>query len=83
MLDVHQQLHTLVSATPLGEVLDGVGSTHCEVFYKCYLNDFVRSVHKCSHKYAEKEYEVRCMLVNTKYFLKINAILYLSQTAHC
>ena len=42
-------------------MLEGIDEKDCEEFYKNYLNDFVRSVHKCNHKqtkYAHSEYKV-------------------------
>ena len=47
---VHAQVCESLSDTELGEVLNGVGEEDCEQFYRWYLNDFVRTVHKSKHK---------------------------------
>ena len=59
---VHRQLCSLVSDTPLGDVLTSVqDGGQCEELYRRYLHDFVRSVHKCSRKMEQtinNEYQV-------------------------
>ncbi len=55
-----------VKQTPVGRVLNLVYQCDCEDFYKKYLHDFVRIVHRCNHTKPEKnvqenesrEYEV-------------------------
>ena len=45
----------------VGEVLSSVQDDYCEDFYKYYLHDFVRNVHKSQSKkqeQAETEYSV-------------------------
>lgn len=61
----HQQLCELVQDTPVGAVLESVHSEDFEEFYKFYLHDFVKSVHKCNHKRMEhNSMELRvCMLL--------------------
>ena len=60
---LHQQLCELVKDQPLGEILAHVPEGgQCEKMYRCYLYDFVRSTHKCTHKQketVEHEYKVR------------------------
>ena len=59
---IHRQLCKLVSVTSLGEILIGVQEDgQCEELYRRYIHDFVRSVHKCTHKQNETvthEYKV-------------------------
>ena len=59
---LHRKLCALVSDTPLGIVLLSVrDEEQCDELYKRYLHDFVRSVHKCTHKTEEivtLEYQV-------------------------
>ena len=45
-----QQLAVLVIDSDLGETLQSVHEDDCEEMYRRYLHDFVRSVHRCSHK---------------------------------
>ena len=57
----HVHLCEFILATPIGVILESVDEENCEEFYRCYLHDFVRSVHKCNHRKAEhdsKEYQV-------------------------
>ena len=59
---VHRQLCSLVSDTPLGDVLTSVQDGGlCVELYRRYLHDYVHSVHKCSHKMEQtikNEYQV-------------------------
>ena len=59
---VHKELCALVSDTPVGCVLLSINDEkQCEELYRCYLHDFVHSVHKCTHKMKENikvEYKV-------------------------
>ena len=58
----HKQLCAAVEPTPIGEILVSVDGVECEEFYRNYLHDFIRLVHKCNHKdreYELQEYEVR------------------------
>ena len=59
---IHRQLCKLVSDTSLGEILISVQEDgQCEELYRRYIHDFVRSVHKCTHKQNETvkhEYKV-------------------------
>ena len=59
---IHRQLCKLVSDTSLGEILMSVQEDgQCEELYRRYIHDFVRSVHKCTHKQNETvkhEYKV-------------------------
>ncbi len=56
-----------VKQTPVGRVLNLVCQYDYEDFYKKYLHDFVRIVHRCNHtkpeknvqEYESREYEVR------------------------
>ena len=50
--------------TELGQVLDEVAEEDCEQFYGFYLHDFVRYVHKSSHrdKLGDMEYKVVTVL---------------------
>ena len=61
---LHRQLCGLVSVTPLGEILMSVQDDgQCEELYRRYIHDFVRSMHKCTHKTDETvqlEYQVTC-----------------------
>ena len=67
---LHQQLCVLVEDKPLGEILARVPEGgQCEEMYRRYLYDFVRSVHKCTHKQKETvdhEYKV-CLYVLRKH----------------
>ena len=58
---LYRQLCDLVEPTPVGEVLKQVDERDCEDFYKNYLHDFVRMVHRChqnNQDYEIQEYEV-------------------------
>ena len=59
---MHRQLSLLASDSPLGDVLLSVqDGGECEELYRRYLHDFVRSVHKCTHKMEKNvqlEYKV-------------------------
>ena len=58
---LYRQLCDSVEPTPVGEVLKQVDTSDCEDFYKSYLHDFVRIVHRCHQKkqeYEIQEYEV-------------------------
>ena len=57
----HNQLCEFIQTTPVGTVLESVDTENYEEFYKFYLHDFVRSVHRCKHRNAEHddmEYQV-------------------------
>ena len=59
---LHQQLIVLVQDTAVGETLSSVSEEDCEEMYQRYLHDFVRIVHKCTHKEPQtvtSEYKVR------------------------
>ena len=49
----HEQLYEFIRDTPVGVVLEAVGSDNCEEFYKLYLHDFVMSVHRCKHNSSD------------------------------
>ena len=51
----HIQLCEFIQTTPVGAVLESVDTENCEEFYKFYLHDFVKSVHKCKHENAEHD----------------------------
>ena len=55
---LQKQLCDSIEPTPVGGVLRAVNQEDCEDFYKKYLNDFVRIVHRCNHNYVSQEYEV-------------------------
>ena len=57
---MHRQLCASLESIPLCEVLKKVDSSDCGDFYKFYLYDFVRLVHKSVHKESEEltEYQV-------------------------
>lgn len=62
---LHKQLCLGMEVTPVGEVLSKVKEDQCEDFYKKYLNDFVKLVHKCSKKRRDceiQEYKVILIL---------------------
>jgi hypothetical protein len=58
---LHKQLCEAIHQMEVGEVLISVGDEYCEEFYKYYLHDFVRNVHKSQNKkqeHVETEYNV-------------------------
>ena len=64
---MHQQLIKLVQGTAMGKTLLSVSEEDCEEMFQRYLHDFVRIVHKCSHKGQEivsKEYKVRLRYIS-------------------
>lgn len=79
----HKQLCAAVEPTPIGEILVSVEGTECEEFYRNYLHDFIRLVHKCNHKdreYEIQEYEVRKLFTfNLRLMLVRMLGLYLEQ----
>ena len=57
----HKQLCEYIHSTPVGTVLKSVSTKNSEEFYKFYLHDFVKSVHKSNHRnleHDEMEYQV-------------------------
>ena len=59
---MHQKLIELVQGTAVGKTLSSASEEDCGEMYQRYLSDFVKIVHKCSHKEKEivsKEYKVR------------------------
>ena len=57
---MHKQLGISVKHTPVGRVLEQVDQCDYKDFYKKYLHDFVRIVHRCNHTKPEQkiqEYE--------------------------
>lgn len=66
---IHSKLCDLVSGTPLGEILMNIDDgSHCEKLYHHYINDFVHSVHKCTHELEEavkNEYQVHTTNTHT------------------
>ena len=63
----------------MGEVLGVVSDADSEDFFKFYLHDFVRIVHKCYHskkqEYETKEYEVRTYSCSTTNLLILFSLL--------
>ena len=62
----------------VGEVLTSVRDDYGEEFYRYYLHDFVRNVHKCQNKkqeQAETEYNVsiaiEIILAKSHYLLEL------------
>ena len=58
---LHKQLCEAIHQMEVGEALSSVQNDYCEDFYKYYLHDFVRNVHKSQNKkqdQAETEYTV-------------------------
>ena len=45
-----KQASSLISQTSLGDVLGSIIEADLDRLYKCYLQDFVRSAHRCYHK---------------------------------
>lgn len=76
---VHKQLGSLVSDSPLGDVLGSVqDGLQCEELFRRYLHDFVRSVHMCTHKMEQSvkdEYKVCCHSVCPKTSYNIGYVL--------
>ena len=59
---VHRHACELLANTGISEVLNRVGEEkHLEDQYRRYLKDYIRSVHKVTHKHSRKEHMVRCM----------------------
>lgn len=61
--DLHKQLCVAVEPTTVGGVLKDVRIQDSDLFYRHYLHDFVRLVHRKQHSKKKKneirEYEVR------------------------
>ncbi len=55
--ELHKQLCEAVEPTKIGAVLGEVKHWDGETFYRYYLHDFVRLVHKNQHK--DKKNEIR------------------------
>ena len=58
---LHKQLCEAIHQMEVGEVLTSVRDEYGEEFYRYYLHDFVRNVHKSQNKkqeQAETEYNV-------------------------
>ena len=49
--DMKKRVCTLISHTPLGEVLESAPDD--DVLYHCYLHDYVKSVHRTYHMNSE------------------------------
>ena len=61
---LYKQLCEAIHQMEVGEVLSSVRDEYCEEFYKFYLHDFVRNVHKSQSKkqdQAQTEYNVSIM----------------------
>ncbi len=59
--ELHKQLCETVEPTIVGGILRSVKYEDSEAFYRRYLHDFVRLVHRCTHSSKDneiKEYEV-------------------------
>ena len=75
---VHKKLCSLVSDSPLGDVLGSVQDGHCEELFRRYLHDFVRSVHMCTHKMEQSvkdEYKVCCHPVSPIASYNVGSVL--------
>ena len=73
---LHKQLCEAIHQMEVGDVLASVRDEYCEEFYKFYLHDFVRNVHKSQNKkqeQAETEYNVSIIII-TKCILYDNII---------
>lgn len=71
----HDQLRECVCNTPVGAVLESVDPKRFDEFYEFYLQDFVRTVHRCHHKnkkHTEMELRVGSSLLYNINKLKIN-----------
>ena len=51
---LHKQLCEAIHQMEVSEVLSSVQDDYCEDFYKYYLHDFVRNVHKSQNKKQEQ-----------------------------
>ena len=63
---LHKQLCEAIHQMEVGEVLTSVQDEYSEDFYKHYLHDFVRNVHKSQNKkqeQADTEYNVSTLLL--------------------
>ena len=63
---LHKQLCEAIHQMEVGDVLASVRDEYCKEFYKYYLHDFVRNVHKSHNKkqeQAETEYKVGVMII--------------------
>ena len=63
--------------TELGEVLSEVSEEDCEQFYRWYLNDFVRIVHKSKHKghLRDMEHKVHIVPLMLNILVHVNILL--------
>ena len=69
---LHSRLCVLVQYTLVGEILLTVTEENGENFYRYYLHDFVRRVHRCLvHGSSEMEYEVRSTIYMVTVFVLI------------
>ena len=58
---LHKQLCEAIHQMEVGDVLASVRDEYCEDFYKYYLHDFVRTIHKSQNSETEQvgaEYSV-------------------------
>ena len=58
--NLYDQLCSLVTSTPIGRVITAFTQDSHDL-YKCYVHDFLKSVHRCNYQSSETmdlEYEV-------------------------
>ena len=64
---LHKQLCEAIHQMEVGDVLASVRDEYCKEFYKYYLHDFVRNVHKSQNnkkqEQAETEYKVSIIII--------------------
>ena len=66
---LHKQLCEAIHQMEVGEVLTSVQDEYCEEFYKYYLHDLVRTIHKSQNiepKQVETEYSVSLTCTDLK-----------------
>ena len=57
--EIFMQFCELIKCNPVNEVLESVDAINLDKFYRWYCHDFVRSVHRVTHKQGDLEYKVR------------------------
>ena len=71
---LYKQLCEAIHQMEVGEVLTSIRDEYCEDFYKYYLHDLVRTIHKSQNiepKQVETEYSVSLTCAHSMQFLLI------------
>ena len=55
---IFMQLCKLMEDSPVADVIESVDVVNLDEFYRWYCHDFIRTVHRVTHKQGAMEYKV-------------------------